>query len=177
MSATGNGFVDPFLGWLEGTPISTWLSESPSLMGLPFMLVLHTIGLAFLVGASVAIDARILGLARGVPLLSLRPYYRVMWTGFWVNAVSGVLLLIAFPTKALTNPVFYLKLTVIAAALAIGRAIRLRMMNETVAADAGATGALKVLAVASLVCWVAGITAGRLLAYTCTRSTVVSSCR
>lgn len=141
------------------------------------MLVLHTVGLAFLVGASVAIDARILGFARGVPLLSLRPYYRVMWAGFWVNAFSGVLLLIAFPTKALTNPVFYLKLGVIAAALTIGSAIRRRMMEGTVAAGARAPRALTVLAVASLACWLASITAGRLLAYTCTRSTVFTSCR
>jgi hypothetical protein len=100
-----------------------------------------------------------------------------MWAGFWLNALSGVLLLIAFPTKALTNPVFYLKLGVIAAALTIGRAIRRRMMTETAAAGARATGTLKVLAVVSLACWLAGITAGRLLAYTCTRSTVVSRCR
>src|SRR5688572_7190835 len=122
-------FRGSVFSWLGGTAVSTWLSESPSLLGLPLMLVLHTIGLAFLVGASVAIEARILGLARGVPLLSLRPYYRVMWAGFWLNALSGVLLLIAFPTKALTNPVFYLKLAAIAAALAIGRLIRRRMMT------------------------------------------------
>jgi hypothetical protein len=169
--------VDPFFAWLEATAVSTWLSESPSLLGLPFLLVLHAIGLAFLVGASVAIDARILGLARGVPLLSLRPYYRVMWAGFWVNASSGALLLVAFPTKALTNPVFYLKLAAIAAALAIGRLIRRRMMTGTVTAHASAARTLKVLAVASLACWLGSITAGRLLAYTSTRSTVIVSCR
>jgi hypothetical protein len=94
-----------------------------------------------------------------------------------VNACSGVLLLIAFPTKALTNPLFYLKLCVIAAALTIGGAIRRQMIQEPVAAGARAPRALRVLAVASLVCWLTGITTGRLLAYTCTRQTVVSSCR
>ncbi len=63
--------MDRFFRWLEGTAVSAWVSESPSLLGLPLTLVLHTIGLAFLGGASVAIDARILGLARGVPLLRL----------------------------------------------------------------------------------------------------------
>ncbi|HTB13071.1 MAG TPA: hypothetical protein VK752_15925, partial [Bryobacteraceae bacterium] len=33
------------------------------------------------------------------------------------DPVSGVLLLIAYPTKALTNPVFYVKLSFIALAL------------------------------------------------------------
>src|SRR5215216_87409 len=108
--------MDPLFAWIEGTPFSVWLRESPSVMVFPFVLILHTVGLAFLVGANVAIDARILGMARGVPLLSLRRYYRAMWAGFWVNAFSGVLLLIAYPTKALTNPVFYLKLSMIAVA-------------------------------------------------------------
>ena len=50
----------------------------------------------------------------------MRRYYRAMWAGFWVNAFSGVLLLIAYPTKALTNPVFYLKLALIAVAIVAG---------------------------------------------------------
>ena len=36
-----------------------------------------------------------------------------MWAGFWINALSGILLLIAYPTKALTNPLFYAKLVLI----------------------------------------------------------------
>src|SRR5918999_3256783 len=122
--------MDSLFLWIETTSLSVWLSESPSIMVFPFILILHTVGLAFLVGANVAFDARILGLARGVPLLSMRRYYRAMWAGFWVNAFSGVLLLIAYPTKALTNPVFYLKLTLIAAALAILRLVRRGVLDE-----------------------------------------------
>jgi hypothetical protein len=168
--------MDAVFIWIEGTALSVWLTESPSIMAFPFVLILHTVGLAFLVGANVAIDARILGLARGVPLLSLHRYYRAMWSGFWVNAFSGVLLLIAYPTKALTNPVFYLKLVLIAAAVLIARAIRRHMMEGRLAAGVSAPRALKGLAVASLACWLMSITAGRLLAYTCTRLTVDSSC-
>src|ERR671912_751003 len=111
--------MDPFFSWIEATPLSVWLREAPSIMVFPFILILHTVGLAFLVGANVAFDARVLGLARGVPLLSMRRYYRSMWAGFWVNAFSGVLLLIAYPTKALTNPVFYVKLAMIAVGLIV----------------------------------------------------------
>ena len=170
------GCVDPFFAWLEATAVSTWLSESPSLLGLPFLLVLHAIGLAFLVGASVAIDARILGLARGVPLLSLRPYYRVMWAGFWVNASSGALLLVAFPTKALTNPVFYLKLVMIAAALWMARAIRRQAEAAPVAAGMPAPQAMRALALAGMACWFIAVVAGRFLAYTCSRLTWEHSC-
>jgi hypothetical protein len=168
--------MDPFFFWLEATPLSVWLRESPSIMVFPFVLILHTVGLAFLVGANVAIDARVLGLARGVPLLSMRRYYRAMWAGFWVNAFSGVLLLIAYPTKALTNPVFYIKLGLIAGALSIGASIRRRLLEGTVAAGVNAPRALKVLASLSLACWLLSITAGRFLAYTCSRLTAESPC-
>jgi hypothetical protein len=169
--------MDPFFSWLEATPLSVWLRESPSIMVFPFILILHTVGLAFLVGVNVAIDARILGGGRGVPLLSLRRYYRAMWAGFWVNAASGVLLLVAYPTKALTNPVFFAKLALIAAALFIGRTIRSHMMSGSLGAGVNASTPLKLLAIGSLACWLVSITAGRLLAYTCSRLMVDQSCR
>ena len=161
---------------VETSTLSTWLRESPSVMVFPFVLILHTVGLAFLVGANVAIDARILGVGIGVPLLAMRRLYRAMWAGFWVNAVSGVLLLIAYPTKALTNPMFYFKLALIAAALVLSQAIRRHMFSGTVAAGVAAPRPLRVLAIASLATWAIAITAGRLLAYTCSRLTVDAPC-
>jgi hypothetical protein len=168
--------MHPFFVWLEATPLSVWLREAPSIMVFPFILILHTVGLAFLVGANVAIDARVLGLARGVPLLSMRRYYRAMWAGFWVNAFSGILLLIAYPTKALTNPVFFLKLTLIAAALLVGRAIRRYMLSGAVAAGVSAPPLLRRMAVMSLALWLVSITAGRFLAYTCSWLTADQRC-
>ena len=160
--------MDPLFIWIETSAFSTMLREQPSIMAFPFILILHTVGLAFLVGANVAINGRVLGLARGVPLLSMRRYYRAMWAGFWVNAFSGVLLLLAYPTKALTNPVFYLKLTLIGVAMVLlVRMGRLIEHGDTAAPAVART--LRRLAIASLVCWSGAITAGRLLAYTYTR--------
>ena len=168
--------MDAIFTWIETGTLSTWLTESPSLWAFPFVLILHTWGLAFLVGANVVLDVRVLGLARAVPLQSLGRYFLVMWLGFLVNAVSGVLLLIAYPTKALTNPLFYVKLTLIA--VAFGLALRIRRgLNEVPASAVSPVPArLKVLAGVSLACWAAAVPAGRLLAYTCTRLTVDSPC-
>lgn len=168
--------MDPLFTWIETSAFSTWLREDPSILVFPFVLILHTVGLAFLVGANVAIDARVLGLARGVPLMSLRRYYHAMWAGFWVNAFSGVLLLIAYPTKALTNPLFYAKLALIGVALYLARVIRRHMMEGTVTAGLRAPRRLKMLAATSLAVWGLSIFAGRFLAYTCTRLMVDSSC-
>jgi hypothetical protein len=163
--------MDPFFTAIETTALSTWLRESPSLWAFPFVLILHTWGLAFLVGANVALAVRVLGVARQVPLRTLKHYDLVMWIGFWVNAASGVLLLIAYPTKALTNPLFYVKLALIAAALLIAREMR-RWLRGPSDVDRASSPRLRTLAVASLVCWAASITAGRFLAYTYSRLTV-----
>ena len=151
--------LDPFFIWLESTTFSVWMRESPSLFAFPMILAAHTIGLGMLAGVDVAHDLRMLGVAKRVPEAAFDGFLPVMWIGLGVNAVSGVALLLGYPTKALTNPVFYLKLAFIAVALVLVNAIRRRR----------ASGAPKALAVASLVCWAGAIVAGRLLAYTYTR--------
>ena len=167
--------LDPFFLWLESTPLSKWIVESPSMFAFPGILSLHAIGMGFAVGIGVAIDLRILGVAGGVPLTAMRRFLPVLWAGFWVNAVSGVLLLVAYPTKALTNPVFYLKLALIAAAMLI----QIRMVrtfddaSDRAMTNAARTRTLRPLAVIALVCWAGAITAGRLLAYTYTRLTAL----
>ena len=166
--------MEPFFVWLEATSLSTWLRESPSLWAFPFVLILHTVGLAFFVGTNVAWDVRVLGFSLGIPLEALRRYFLVMWAGFWINAFSGVLLLIAYPTKALTNPLFYSKLALIAFGVVL--AFRIRRDVNGLAARADAPPMARMLAAVSLVCWIAVIFAGRLLAYTCTRLTVDFPC-
>jgi hypothetical protein len=167
--------MDTLFTWIEATSFSTWLRESPSLWVFPFVLILHTVGLAFFVGANVAWDVRVLGFSAGIPLDVLRRYFIVMWAGFWVNAVSGVLLLTAYPTKALTNPLFYVKLGLIG--FGVWLAIRIRReVHPMSEAQADAPPLARALAATSLACWVAVIFAGRLLAYTCTRLTVDTTC-
>jgi hypothetical protein len=153
------------LAWLESTEFSQWIVGG-SLYAFPTILTLHAVGMGVAVGLSAVLDLRILGVARTVPLVELRRYVPILWFGFWVNAVSGVLLLIGYPTKALTNPVFYLKLSLIAAGMVLlSRIARLAFVTETPPADA-VSPALRRLAILSLVCWTGAITAGRLLAYT-----------
>src|SRR4029077_7180814 len=161
----GDDLVPPtFLRTIEDSGFSTWLRESESPFAFYFVLLFHTFGLALLVGANTVIDLRILGVAREIPLAPLKRLFRIMWIGFGINAFTGVLLIIAYPTKALTNPVFYLKLTCIALAIWIITMLKDRVfdanLDETAMMARGAT-----LAKWSLFLWVGAITAGRLLAY------------
>jgi hypothetical protein len=162
---------DPFFAWLEATSLRLWIVESPSLLAFPAILTAHTIGMGLLAGLSVALDLRLLGVAPRIPAAAFARFAPVMWLGFWINVTSGLALLLAYPTKALTNPVFYVKLALVAAALIVLRLAVRRLRSE----DAISTPA-RVLAVVSLVLWASAITAGRLLAYTCTRLMVDTRC-
>jgi len=163
--------IDPFLVWLESSALSEWVVGSESMLAFPGILALHAVGMAFAAGLAAVLDLRILGVARGVPLAAFRRFLPVLWAGFWLNAASGMLLMVGYPTKALTNPVFYLKLSLIAGGLLILRTT-LRRVRDSLALS----GTTKLLAAVSLVVWAAAIASGRLLAYTCTRLTVDFPC-
>jgi len=133
------------------------------MFAFPFILILHAWGMGIIAGGNAAIDLRILGFAPRVPLSAMAKFYPVMWFGFVINAISGFLLLMGYPTKALTNPVFYLKLLCIAAGMVLMSRLRRRVVpEETPASPQG-----KVMAALSLIVWAGAIVSGRLLAYTC----------
>jgi len=150
------------------------MRESTSIFAFPIVLAVHTIGLGLIAGLNVALDLRILGVAARIPAPEFRGFVPLMWLGLWLNVTSGLALLAAYPTKALTNPVFYLKLGLIAVALVILRVVRRRLLTEGTPVTTSMSGEVRILAAASLVCWAGAITAGRLLAYTYTRLMVDS---
>ena len=160
---------DPIFRWVEQSPLSTWLTASPSMFAFPGVLVLHAVGMAFLVGGNIALDLRILGFAGRIPIPSMERFFPVMWFGFCVNAISGIMLLIAYPTKALTNIVFYLKLTLILLAMVDMRWLQVRVLRNPDLEKDSVSGKARILAGVSIALWLAAVTSGRLLAYTATR--------
>jgi hypothetical protein len=166
--------MDSFFLWIEESALNEWITQSPSLFAFPAILAVHTIGMAFLAGTNAAIDLRILGFAPAVPLSAMERFTPVMRIGLWLNVLSGILLLIGYPTKAFTNPVFYYKLGFIALALFLTSRLRHGVIRNPDVAPNAVPGAMRVQAAASLLLWLAAITAGRLLAYTYTRLTVFS---
>ena len=164
-----------FFVWLEGTAISEWVRGSPSLWGFPFILYLHTLGLALIGGLSSAVALWILasrGQLNRSPLLNFFP---LMWAGLAINAVSGIGLLMAYPAKAMTNPVFYIKLIAIAFAVGIVQWLQRQFTTELASGGArkngtvptaAATLRLKRAAWSLLGLWMIATVTGRLLAYT-----------
>lgn len=149
---------------IEGTALSTWMRESDSLLAFPGVLILHTLGMALVVGVPAAVSLRLLGVARGVPVTPLKAFIPFAWIGFALIAVSGLLLLIAYPAKALTNPVFYGKLALIGVSVAL--LVRMARALRSPDPPLLETSRARALAIATLVAWMLTIAAGRLLPYT-----------
>jgi len=154
-----------FLARLEQSGFSTWVRESPSVWAFPTVLFLHTVGLGFLVGASMVIDLRVLGFSSELPLQPMKRLFPVMWFGFWINAASGLVLATIDATSMLVNPLFYIKLGLIALAMICSRLMWNRLFRDPTSDKAPGWISVKALASASLFCWIAAITAGRLTAY------------
>jgi len=160
--------MNPFLVWLEATPLSTWIRESTSVFAYPAILSAHAIGMGLAAGINCTLALRLLGVAPRVPVPEMRRFVPFMWLGFWLNLVSGIILLIAYPTKALTNPLFYVKIGLIVLGMRIFFLLRRRLFAESAVAPVGVVP-LKVLAAGALISWSGAIISGRLLAYTYTR--------
>ena len=148
--------VPAFLETIERSGLSTWIRESESAYAYYFVLVVHNIGLALLVGTCGVLGARLLGFVPELPFAPLRRFFTFIWIGFWLNVVSGVFLLLAYPTKALTNPLFYVKLVLVAVGV-----WTLRRIERDVEVR-------RSLALWMLGSWLGVLTAGRALAYTAT---------
>jgi hypothetical protein len=148
--------VPAFLETIERSGLSTWIRESESAWAYYFVLVVHNIGLALLVGTCGVLGARLLGFVPELPFAPLRRFFTFIWIGFWLNVVSGVFLLLAYPTKALTNPLFYVKLALVAVGV-----WTLRRIERDVEVR-------RSLALWMLGSWLGVLTAGRALAYTAT---------
>jgi len=151
-----------FLQWLESAPFSTWLKESPSLLAYPAVLFLHSLGLIFTAGPSVLVCMRLLGVGRGLPLAPLDRFFRVIWIGFWTSAASGLVMLAVDATTKLANPLFTVKMIFVIVSVALMVLVRRVVARGTAQAEP-VRGRL--LAAASLACWVGAIAAGRFMAY------------
>lgn len=152
------------LASISDTAFAAWVRESGSLFAYPMFILLHTVGLAILVGLSSIVALLVIGAAPAAVLQATQPLFRYIWVGFGINAGSGLVLVMAdAPTMAM-NPIMWIKFVfIVTAVIVIGRLRRLVSPHPGVPPGVGARG--KALAGATLACWVGAIVTGRLTAY------------
>lgn len=149
---------------LQDSQFTDWFLGSDSIWTYPLVLTLHTVGLAVLVGASVIIHLRLLGVGPGVPPVRLRVLYQFIWYGFALNLVTGLILFVSQAADRVVDAVFYTKLASIFLALWLGQVAK-RFLKEPVSVTLAERGRARVVAVGGLALWSVGIVAGRLVAY------------
>lgn len=150
---------------IAASTIATMVRES--VWAYPMLETVHIIGLALVFGSILAFDLRILGLSKALPVRNLGQHLLPwVWTGFALNAVSGLLLFMSDAVEFAANPALRAKLALLALAGLNAYVFQARYADATAwNEDASAPAGAKVSAIVSIILWLAVITAGRMIAY------------
>jgi hypothetical protein len=153
-----------FLMAVENSGFSMWIKQSST--GYVAILAFHTVGLAFLVGVSVILALRILGITPGIPLKAMQGFFPLMWVGLSINLITGSVMLTEYPTDYFVDFSFYMKLSCVGLALWMLRKIQALLYAEGVDPDTAAESGEVQLRVRIMLCaWVIAIWGGRVTAY------------
>ncbi|MSP67452.1 MAG: hypothetical protein EXQ96_05055 [Alphaproteobacteria bacterium] len=135
----------------------------------PAANVAHVVAVAVLVGAIIVFDLALLGLTRDIaPVRLARLCLPVARVAFAVAVPTGVVMFTAEASFIIQNPVFLIKLGMIAAALVnivAAHAGPFRAIGTWGWAVGTVPGTARTTALLSLVLWPAVMIAGRLIAY------------
>jgi hypothetical protein len=156
-----------FLKSLQQSPIGDWVRSSD--YGFYICLAGHAIGMGVVVGAVFMLCIRVLGFSQEQPLLQFEPLFKIAQVGFLLNAATGIALFMANGVNLASNFPFLLKLSFIAVGGVLVWLLWRRLMEErAVVIDGGgaASNQTKMLAAATLACWLIAIMAGRIIGYT-----------
>ena len=154
-----------FAAWLQATPLSVAIQSTLWITPLVQTIHIVMIGIVFVSMLSVAL--RVLGQIRAdEPLAEVwRRFAPWFWSALVVMAFTGLVLTISEPVREVSALSFWLKMALlvvgIVSALSFGRVI---------VASAGApaevtSGGARVVAVATIVLWIAIMFLGRWIAY------------
>ena len=153
-------------GWLEGTALAVAMRHWAWLY--PITEIAHIVGFAVLVGAAIMFDLRLLGVSSQLPVIGMARHLLPWARASLVLVIpSGLMMFTAHADEFAGNPVFRLKLALIATA-GLNAAVFHQWSFGSVARwdrEVGAPWPAKVSAVLSLVLWPSVISCGRLLAY------------
>jgi hypothetical protein len=154
----------PLLDWIGAWPGAVLLRGS----GTAWVLVnaAHILGIGLLVGAILPLDLRLLGLFRAVPLGVIAPFLsRAAAVGAVLAIVTGLWLFSMKPAEYVANAAFLAKAALLALALAN---VGLQHANRHFAlavAGGEVRATVRVVALCSMLLWVAVLVAGRWIAF------------
>lgn len=156
-----------FCIWLAATPLSQTIQTIEWI--IPAVQTVHILAVAAVISSALMLDLRLLGIGwRGQAVAVIaRRFLPFIWWPLPILAVTGALLIVAEPARALQNPVFFLKmgLLLVAAAVTLACEIPLRFDAAFWELSRRRRQLARLIAVASMPLWVGIIFAGRWIAY------------
>ncbi len=147
------------LWWIEDSWLGMLVSSSQ--WGYPIVLSLHAVGMAVLVGVSLILASRVLGVARTISVTATGPYWNVALGGFIVNLLSGAALFMGSASTLFFNTAFHIKLI----GVVIGLALTWWLVRICIRGDGEVTRKHRKIAAASIIGWAIALIAGRLIGY------------
>ncbi|HTI66213.1 MAG TPA: DUF6644 family protein [Caulobacteraceae bacterium] len=157
--------MDGFLNWVGHTPFSLMLQTQAWM--IPTIQSIHILAVALVFTSAAVLDLRLLGVLNAQARLPALVHRFAPWIGWGVLllAVTGLLNMVAEPTRALLNHWFQLKMLALAIVCALTWGLAAQIKTRPGAWDRAPLQA-KVLAILSLALWAFIVTAGRWIAYT-----------
>jgi hypothetical protein len=150
-----------FSRWLEATPLSQVIQTTS--WAIPGIQVVHILCLATLFALALSLSLRVAG--RGLVMEPARSlagrFVPVMWICLALLLVSGSLLIIAEPSRTITNRVFYIKMSLLVIAIALTLWLQAVARRE----PERPTRLHVAVAALSMLIWTGIIVAGRYIAY------------
>ena len=151
--------------WLASLPLGQALRRLNWLV--PWLQIIHILANGLVLAAVLMIDLQAWGLSRSFPTPAMaRRFQPWIWSALVVLTLSGILLLLYTPRRALNDLAFHTKMVTmgiaIVATLALTFAMRPRQAaGEPAPTDAGQNALTTLLATLALVLWVGVTLAGR----------------
>lgn len=156
-----------FCQWLNQTPLSVWLRESP--YPFPILIIVHIISIALFGGMVVMGNLRVLGWAmRGVPVSQMIGQFRSWkWVAFAILLISGLLIAASDPLEYYGNIMWWISLAVLALAGVNAAIFRYGIYRRVAAWDDAAVTppSARRWAGISLAIWIGLIFIGRAIAF------------
>jgi hypothetical protein len=147
---------------LAATPVNAWLSGVGWIW--PFIQIAHLIGMCLLIGSLIIVDLRVIGLFRSTSIAGALAFRKIAGFGLLINMASGALFVLGDPARFMSNPVFRIKLSLLALA-----AVNIAFFHAWASRGNGDNARLRqpyaaLSAGLSLMIWFLVIAAGRMMA-------------
>jgi hypothetical protein len=156
--------IPAFCNWLSNTPLSMAIQNAAWV--IPSVQTVHILAISTVMASVVMVDFRLLGVTgRGLTIPEmLHRFLPWVWSAVIVLLLSGAVLIIGEPDRELLSPVFWVKMSLLACVLVITGIFQYSLTRREQFWEPRRALSC-VVAVASLVLWVAIVAAGRWIAY------------